>query len=116
MTTPNEENQIIAMLTLVLERQTSLETKSDAIHNALVGLMGDVTKQGWDISKIKTTLYGPDGEGGGLVAQVEQLRLYGTRLPPWLVWATVAALAVLTVASICVIALTWVAARTALGG
>ena len=111
------------MLTAVLERQTSLETKSDAVHNILLEVMQSNTQQGWDIQKMKTTLYGPEGEGRGIVDQVKDLRgevstlrTFGISVPRW-AWAGAGLLLlVVTVASVCVIGLAYLALRASVPG
>ena len=109
------EAKIISMLTDVLERQTHISTNVEAIHNSLIELRGDAMQQGWDISKMKEVLFGADGQGGGLVDRVKALEFYGASLPPWVFWVACIALGLLTIASVCVIGLTYIAARVAVG-
>ena len=117
------EERIIDMLTAVLERQTSLEAKWDAVHNVLLEVMRDSTKQGWDIQKMKATLYGAEGEGGGVVDQVRELqaginslKTFGIALPRWASVVASIVVSVILLASLCVIALTLSAIRSAFPG
>ena len=120
----NEQTQrIIDMLTDVLRRQTSLETKWDAAHNLLLEVMQASTQQGWDIQKMKATLYGPEGEGGGVVDQVKELkgqfstlRTFGVSLPRWAQFGVTALLVLVTVASVCVVFLAYLAVRASVPG
>ena len=124
----NEVNEVTNeelknMLVAVLAQMTDVHNAAKAAHNVALDTYGEFVNQRTDVNRMMKDLYGEKGQGGGVVDQVKELRgevstlrTFGISVPRW-AWAGAGLLLlVVTVASVCVIGLAYLALRASVPG